>query len=438
MARTNSLTNFLNDIATAIKQKTGSETPIPASEFDTEILSIETAGTYQSKSITIDSNGTQVITPDENYDAIEQLVITVNVPVSQLQSKTVTITSNGNISVLPDTGYNGMAQVDLTVEVPAGTDTSDATATSNDIVYPKTAYINGQKIIGNLASLSEDPIKGGNQPTVTDDGSNIIVDRAFGNKIILNTNQQIRSVISYSDMANIINLTADKIKLGETILGVTGILEVIDTSDATATANDILKDKTAYVNGKKITGTVKDLKGSGISLPIQIYDDGYLPNTIDIYQRFSLGYAMINNDTSFQGQISYSSLASLLNVTADKIKKGETILGVTGTYEGNLPSINAGEYEYVKTFTMNDNYKSTDGYIPMVDVYSKDNDIILIVRNLSSTDSLHVWYEGEEDYDITIPPQSKSEYLYESDEPASNVDISYMHNVSSFDWIRPT
>ena len=74
----------------------------------------------------------------------------------------------------------------------------------------------------------------------------------------------------------------------------------------------------------------------------------------------------------------------------------------------------------------------------MIDVYEKVNDSLLIVRNLSSTDSLHVWFEGDEDYDITIPPKSKSEYLYDSDEPASNIDVTYMHMGSSFNWIKST
>ena len=41
MARTNNLTNFLTDVASAIKTKKGSSTPIPASDFDTEIDNIK-------------------------------------------------------------------------------------------------------------------------------------------------------------------------------------------------------------------------------------------------------------------------------------------------------------------------------------------------------------------------------------------------------------
>lgn len=53
------------------------------------------------------------------------------------------------------------------------------------------------------------------------------------------------------------NIQAGNIKQGVTILGVQGTHQGgTDTSDATATAEDMLFGKTAYVNGQKITGEV--------------------------------------------------------------------------------------------------------------------------------------------------------------------------------------
>lgn len=44
MARTDNLTNFLTDVAGAIKDKKGTTEPISPANFDTEIASIETGG----------------------------------------------------------------------------------------------------------------------------------------------------------------------------------------------------------------------------------------------------------------------------------------------------------------------------------------------------------------------------------------------------------
>ena len=46
---------------------------------------------------------------------------------------------------------------------------------------------------------------------------------------------------------------------GVTILGVAGSAEIFDTFDADAYAADILEDKTAYVDGKKVTGTMPNI-----------------------------------------------------------------------------------------------------------------------------------------------------------------------------------
>ena len=127
----------------------------------------------------------------------------------------------------------------------------------------------------------------------------------------------------------------ENIKKDITILGVTGTMESgIDTSDATATINDIAQDKTAYVNGEKITGTLKKL-----------FELSYIVNNVvwtdetDLSQlRLDiplLGDGIVtSNQTKTVVILHYDKLAEEIGLTADKIKAGETILGITGTYTG--------------------------------------------------------------------------------------------------------
>ena len=65
---------------------------------------------------------------------------------------------------------------------------------------------------------------------------------------------------------------------GITLGGVTGTLEDLDTSDATATPEDIAKGKTAYVKGEKITGIRVDKENLEIGQYVE-----YTPDTANEY-----------------------------------------------------------------------------------------------------------------------------------------------------------
>lgn len=90
-----------------------------------------------------------------------------------------------------------------------------------------------------------------------------------------------------------------------------------DTSDANAVAAEILKDKTAYVNGVKVTGTMPN-NGA---------------KTLDIINKSTpvtipTGF----HDGSGKAQIAADEQAKLIPTN---IREGITVLGVTGTMSGS-------------------------------------------------------------------------------------------------------
>lgn len=118
MVRTNTLANFLTDVANAIRTKKGTQETISASTFDTEILSIPTKETYQEKSITIRQDGNYSLLPDNGYGAISRANITVNT-LERKQNKSMRIEANGNYQINSDEGFDALGTVQLDVDVQA-------------------------------------------------------------------------------------------------------------------------------------------------------------------------------------------------------------------------------------------------------------------------------------------------------------------------------
>ena len=144
------------------------------------------------------------------------------------------------------------------------------------------------------------------------------------------------------------NIQASNIKNGVTILGVQGTYSGTDTSDANATASNIEMGKTAYVNGTKITGSLQPVDSTHPAQnidPINVTGHTMMMSNIFILQATcdtsGVGALILKDNDPIYIAVQEPVLAGLISLTAGKIKSGETILGITGTYSDAMKSYNS-------------------------------------------------------------------------------------------------
>lgn len=93
-----------------------------------------------SKTVNITANGTKTISPDNGYDVVEQVVVNTNVQ-PKLQEKTVDVLlDNTATNIRPDSGFDGMSSV--TVNHPPVESNTAYTATSNGsyTIHPSEGF----------------------------------------------------------------------------------------------------------------------------------------------------------------------------------------------------------------------------------------------------------------------------------------------------------
>lgn len=177
-------------------------------------------------------------------------------------------------------------------------------------------------------------------------------------------------ICTVADYDNFGDATAEDVVKGKTFTSVagfkvTGTAEAgIDTSDATATAIDICYNKTAYVNGEKIIGDLRNAGNIVFSTFSKIKD---YPSSNCIYvcgTKSSDGKSVCTNTTLGEAKAPYSEFGDAI---AEDVAKGKTFTSadgfkVIGTAEAIVSNDNCEAYHITDKSTAL-NFKRTDGDI---------------------------------------------------------------------------
>lgn len=202
----------------------------------------------------------------------------------RIVTETKTLTPTKQQQVVPAT--SGKVISSVTVEAIPGNyiDTTDATATAATILDGETAYVGGVKVEGTM------PNNGAVEKTLTVTETSYTVPEGYhngeGTVIIVPEQKTVQPSRSEQNVTPTTGKVLSKVTVGAIPAN------LIDTTDATAEASDILSGQTAYVNGAKVTGsmvnnaavngTIDGLTATSFSVPAGYTTGGIVSLTNDI------------------------------------------------------------------------------------------------------------------------------------------------------------
>lgn len=315
----------------------------------------------QSKSIT-PSESVQNVTPDSGYDGLSK------VTVGAIQTETKTITTNGTV-----TPSSGKYLKQVTVNVPtSGLDTSDATATAGKILKGETAYAKGEKVTGTLRYYPDGPAIT-SAGYLTGDIANVDVLKYKEQEYLRIKSSKIVNPVAYLEdsqcycgtlLSNLGDASASDVAEGKTFTSASG-LKITGTATvgtptlqsktvSPSTSQQTITPDSGYDGLSQVT--VNAMPTTALSTPtIAVDNAGKITATV---QQASAGYVAAGSKSATK-QLTTRGAATITpgtsdltiasgvylsgnqtikgdaNLIAGNIKKGVSIFGVAGSFEGS-------------------------------------------------------------------------------------------------------